>query len=182
MGLHSWFYAKIQEQPTYEIVLDFYIQKLEEKIEFLNGGYIQKFLDDTFAKELYQSYAEDANMQLDVYMVQAANLYKRKLQIVKKGLCKEAVKERVCFLHTYSFIEKMGWEENTRITYDRDSGMFYQETPFHDCFRHGNYKAPKLYSLQQTLDFINNERVYSVNMESIHEFWEKYPDGMIQFG
>lgn len=80
------------------------------------------------------------------------------------------------------------------------------ETEYHDLFRtdkrqnDGSYIEEELTSLKQTLEWIENpankvsfKRVYSNTdeqeqiyrreaIQQIHEFWDKYPNGIIRFG
>lgn len=80
------------------------------------------------------------------------------------------------------------------------------ETEYHDLFRtdkrqnDGSYIEEELTSLKQTLEWIKNpankvsfKRVYNNTdeeeqmyrkeaIQQIHEFWDKYPNGIIRFG
>ena len=60
---------------------------------------------------------------------------------------------------------------------------------FHNVFK--AYPANdelELFSLQETLDFIKSENIYKGRpipdsvVQLLTEFWDKYPDGMIDFG
>ena len=58
----------------------------------------------------------------------------------------------------------------------------YQEVEYHDIFRVRNYPGIRLYTLDETYEFINDNNITEVHTESLKSFWEKYPLGMIQFG
>ncbi len=60
--------------------------------------------------------------------------------------------------------------------------VLYESVSFHDLFRVGNYPEDILLSLERTNDFINNHKVYNLNIEKVNEFWTKYPKGLIHFG
>ena len=53
-------------------------------------------------------------------------------------------------------------------------------------FRKYGYPDDKLFSLKETLDYINNPLNKCITndktFEWLDEFWNKYPDGMIEFG
>lgn len=59
------------------------------------------------------------------------------------------------------------------------------ETP-HDLFRIGSYADDKLLSLQQTMEFIKNNKDniwFSENWEDeLKKFWHENPNGVIEFG
>jgi hypothetical protein len=60
------------------------------------------------------------------------------------------------------------------------------DTP-HDLFRIGKYCEDKLLSLEQTLQFIDSkkEQIYHFVEDweiNLKEFWDKNPNGVIEFG
>jgi hypothetical protein len=60
------------------------------------------------------------------------------------------------------------------------------DTP-HNLFRVGSFPDDKLLSLQQTMEFIEQNKddyiLFSENWEDrLKEFWAKNPDGVIEFG
>lgn len=59
------------------------------------------------------------------------------------------------------------------------------DTP-HDIFRIGNYPEIYLTSLSESLNFIeqNKEKIYFNDNweEKLKEFWDKNPNGVIEFG
>lgn len=57
----------------------------------------------------------------------------------------------------------------------------------HDLFRYRVYDSEiVLKSLEETLEFIadkdNNCEVFDYTIKKLEEFWEKYPNGRIEFG
>lgn len=61
-------------------------------------------------------------------------------------------------------------------------GVMFVETEFHDLFRIGGYPETQLFSLDETIDFIGQNQLKKVDYLSIFKFWQKYPDGLIEFG
>lgn len=69
--------------------------------------------------------------------------------------------------------------------YDDKTKAYYEEVNYgNDLFRGLDYDAPNLYSRKETLNYIKNnkDKVIDVNYDRIKEFWNKYKDGMIDFG
>jgi len=108
---------------------------------------------------------------------------------------------------------KFDWIKNNKITnacyrlldeigyFDSKAKIYYvsdKELP-HDTFRVDDYPEIKLFSLQETLDFLekNDDKIRYTSsifdktdrevlkqraIERLKDFWEKNPDGMIDFG
>jgi len=93
----------------------------------------------------------------------------RQIQIVEKGLCNVAV-----------------YNKQPEISFMTESGFFIEHEGYHDLFRKGGYPDIKLYSLEETLEYINDEenncRVFENTVERLEEFWKECPDGAIEFG
>ena len=55
---------------------------------------------------------------------------------------------------------------------------------FHDVFRIGGYPETILTSLDEALLFIenNNCQTYANTIDKLKEFFDKYPNGVIEFG
>jgi hypothetical protein len=57
---------------------------------------------------------------------------------------------------------------------------------FHDVFRTSDYDGAELYSLKETIDYISDEKngclIMENTVELLNEFWDKYPEGVIEFG
>lgn len=55
---------------------------------------------------------------------------------------------------------------------------------YHDLFRIGGYPETLLHSYDETIKFIkeNDCKTYDYTNEKIKEFWNKYPNGVIDFG
>lgn len=171
MGCHTWFYKKVVPQPTYEEVKQYYLNIVDENIKLY-----QQMIDDTLDAETKEAYPEwTAEMGYKYLPV-----FERIKRIVEKNLCQVAVCNR--------------YRNNDNLTV-YENGVFYEYTHdlTHDVFRIGGYPNDKLFSLQETLDFIEKykDKIYHYHFnnvtnqdwkEQLEEFWVKYPDGMIDFG
>jgi hypothetical protein len=98
------------------------------------------------------------------------SVLERQIRMVKKGLCNIAVlnaQPEVC-------------------TYIPEKGFYIDCDKYHDPFRIGKYTEHKLFSYQECLEYIANyekdiNRSIDIH-ESLYQFWEEFPDGMIEFG
>lgn len=89
-----------------------------------------------------------------------------------------------------SWLEK-GWIRDAAYNLLGD-GMYFRGNyyvdcgEFHDLFRLGGYPEDILLSLDETLNFIENNKanihLYDYSIEKLKLFWEKYPNGNIHFG
>ena len=62
----------------------------------------------------------------------------------------------------------------------------------HDIFRIGKYRSDRLFSMEETLNFIkkNKDEILHYHhmvegkdwKQNLEKFWNQYPDGMISFG
>lgn len=106
------------------------------------------------------------------------------------------------FYKTKEFIEEEEEEIYEIITSDNynSSHVHYlireeyideqKQTEFHDCFRtskrekNGEYCLDKIFSKEECDKWLkeNSEYVYDLNQESLDKFWQKYPNGYIEFG
>lgn len=172
MGCHTWFYKKVD--VNYEEVKAEVIYHYEEEISLLD-----KMINDreSLDKDILDAYPE---FTIE-YGLKNKPIAERKLSIIRKNLCKEAVCRR--------------YRHDDKLTDYVTGKGFYITTDdlYHDLFRIGNYPVDKLFSLEETLDFIekNKDKIHSFYFNKIQnkdfkqqleDFWQKYPDGMIDFG
>jgi len=71
--------------------------------------------------------------------------------------------------------------------YLKSKDTYYVDAEAHDLFRIGGYPNDKLFSLEETLLFIENnkENIGKIDdfcYQLLSEFWQENPDGMINFG
>ena len=165
MGCHTWAYKRI-ESPSFEEMKEFVLKVYKDSIEGL-----QKWIDNPQDEEyldMFKSY-RDWTIEFIKYWQEAE---KRRVRLIEGGFCKQAVINKYC--------------EYSDGIVDHYNGNFYKEIGFHDMFRKYGYPQDKLFSLEETLAYINNpenECVINDNtFKWLEEFWAKYPDGMIDFG
>jgi len=169
MGCHTWFYKKVD--VNYEEVKAKVIVHYEEEISLLD-----KMINESLDKDLLEVYPE---FTIE-YGLKNKPIIERKLSIIRKNLCKEAVCRR--YRH-----------EDNLTDYINGKGFYTTKNDMqHDLFRIGNYPEDKLFSLTETLDFIekNKDKIHSYYFnkvqnkdykQQLEEFWKTYPDGMIRF-
>ena len=165
MGCHTWAYKRV-EAPSFENMKGFVLKSYKDSSDNL-----QKWIDNPQDDEYLDMLKHYKDWTIE-YIKHWREVNKRRIRLIENGFCKEAIINRYC-----SF-------SNDHIEYY--NGKFYKEIGFHDMFRKYGYPNDKLFSLQETLDYINNPEnkctVYENTIERLKEFWNKYPDGMIDFG
>ena len=163
MGCHTWFFKIVDPQPTWKEVKAFKLDNIDRSIELYH-----QMIDDTLDADLKDAYPE-WNKEYGERLIPICNRMRR---MVEKDLCKLAV------CHEFRY--------NNNLTYfSKEKEAFYYDdgTLPHDLFRIGNYSNEQLFSLKDTLDFIEKYN-YKIefDMQKLEYFWNKYPDGMIHFG
>jgi len=168
MGCHTYFYEKIEPQPTKEEIKDLVAAALIKNIEFW-----QKMIHGDIDSKLMDAYPE--------WTIEYGSYYraidKRRLRMINAGHCVEATYNKYCESY-YSLFGK--------LTHKSKANKFYIETVYSDVFRKGGYPDIELTSLKETLDYINNPENYCQTYEwtnkRLEEFWNKHPNGLICFG
>ena len=110
------------------------------------------------------------------------------------------LKDKDIFNQEQNIYKKLDKYESGEIEYDDTDYLMLQKesmrlwdenkTEFHDCFRtnkretNGEYCLDIIYSLEECDKWLldNKELIYYLNLDSIQEFWFKYPNGVIEFG
>ncbi len=75
------------------------------------------------------------------------------------------------------------FQSNGHITDYYINEKYYQEvSEYYNTFR-SDYREENLFSLEETLDYIkkNNCYITDIEIEQLKEFWNEYPDGLINF-
>jgi hypothetical protein len=177
MGCHTWFYRKVNR--TLEEARELYIKDHKKSIirfkEMLNNP----------EDEVRAAYSwTDENLD------HAIKIMERQVQMVEKELCNVAVFNHQPEDHRSRDYE---FEKKNNTLYCTDD-----ELP-HDIFRIGGYPEDRLFSLEETLQYLGshddkigyadtifNETDRNILKESaikrLKKFWEDHPDGMIEFG
>lgn len=169
MGCHTWFYKKI-EKPSYEEMKQFILKKYYDSVEGLNK-WINNPLDEEYL-EMSSVYTE----WTIEYLKQWRDVDLRRIRLIENDYCKVAVMNKYC-----SYSDDILVPVNNNI-YKDVSGV----NGYHDVFRKYGYPNDMLFSLEETLNYINNTEnecvIYENSIELIKKFWNEYPDGMIDFG
>lgn len=159
MGCHTWFYRKIKR--TQEEAKQSCLQNIRRS--------------RNLAWKIYKNPTSYYNIDWKVtkeYQLKYINLLNRQIKMVSNNLCSRAVWNRQNDKETTLYID--------------DKGLYIEDTGFHDVFRINSYSDDRLSSLQETLDYINNPEnnctVYENTIKKLEEFWNKYPDSIIEFG
>lgn len=171
MGCHTWFYRKIE--VSYEETKTSLVKSLTENIKVC-----QEWIDNPNGKDYLE--IKDFYPEWTIgFLWEQVDIDKRKLSIIEKGLCKEAVMNK--------------YNSGLGVTrYIKGKGH-YQSLDFCDIFRIGNYPEDILFSFDETMDFIerNKENIYHYYynevqkkdyVQQLKDYWNEYPDGMIIFG
>ena len=158
MGCHTWFYRKIERTQE------------EAKQNCLRGLRKSEKLNlNILANRNYNGL--DWSDWTESELIKHDSCLKRQIRMVDNNFCQRAV---------------WNHQDDENLTEYVDGKGFYMETGFHDIFRKYGYPEDKLFSLQETLNYINNPEnacvTYDKTFERLNEFWNKYPDGMIEFG
>lgn len=166
MGCHTWFYKPLEKVIEYDIIREVVMKELKESID-LN----QRWVDDPNDPEYLEMVAIYTDWTPE-YINHCLSIYKRQYQMVKKGLCREAVVRKYCTYKDYEYIPGKG---------------FFIDADFHDLFRYHVYDSEiRLFSMEETVAFIsnvnNNCTITDRTERRLKEFWSKYPNGFIEFG
>lgn len=165
MGCHTWTYTKLEPQPTWEDIKKNVIEQFEDEVSF--GEQLMNDRESINPKllEAYPEWNYEFGQRLK-------DINERRLRLVKNDRCKEACYNRY---------------DTKDFSYNYANGIYYVKVRgFHDMFRRNGYPNDKLFSLQETLDYINNKdnncTVYEDTIELLEAFWSTCPNGMIDFG
>ena len=159
MGCHTWFYRKIER--TQEEAKQSCLQNLKR-----SRNLAWKIYKNPTS---YYGINWETTKEEQLYYIKYLN---RQIRMVSNNLCSRAVWDRQ--------------NDEDLTEYIEGKGLYIEDTGFHDVFRKYGYPDDKLFSLQETLNYINNPEnacvTYDKTFERLNEFWNKYPDGMIEFG
>ena len=159
MGCHTWFYRKIER--TQKEAKESCLKELR-KSEKLNLNILQ---DRNYNGLDWSEWEE-------VDLIKYDAILKRKIMMVENDLCGKAVWNHQNDKELTEFVE--------------GKGLYIEDTGFHDLFIKYGYPDDRLFSLDETLDYLNDSKnkcvVYEDSLSRIKDFWEKFPNGMIEFG
>lgn len=161
MNIQTCFYKKINisyNEAKYDL-LKYYSDKI-----YLMDKWVKNPTSDDYVE--FIKYYPEYNKE---YMSYIISLYSRRMRLVNKGFCKESV------MRKYSKSDY----------YIKDKGHF-KTIEFRNIFTINKFVPDILFSLKETLDFINDNKsninYYMNKWETIlQNFCSMYPDGMIDF-
>lgn len=171
MGCHTWFFTKVDPQPTYEQVREKLLSHYH-----IEMGFYQRHVSNTLAEDELFLF-EDRTIESSEY---AISVIQRWISRVEKRLCQVATMRHGAGTMNDTFCER--------------DHQFYTEVGLHDVFRIGGYPNDELLSFEDTMEFFekNDDKIFwggaptvigkEATIEIIREFWNKYPNGMIHFG
>ena len=179
MGCHTWFYKPYQINIEDAKVL--LKRQLEEALSY-------------YSYEQINSFDEDNKEQ-----IQLCEQLLNKLQ--NNTITEDEIFERVIIPKPENE-KRSNWDEYYLTEYVKNKGLFV-DCNYHDLFRVWHYPDDKLFSYEQTVEFIENHIVNngegngiyflddfennikndkSFTLKRLKDFWDEYPDGMIMFG
>ena len=172
MGCHTWFAKKIE--VSHEEIKSYMLDRIQKDIDFCEKLISDRSSIDVDLLEAYPEWTVE-------YGQKYKEIFLRQLRFVSKDLCQLAM------YHRYSYQDHQTYYEEGRGFYAVTDDM-----P-HDIFRIGGYLLDKLYSYQETIDFIERYKNDGQNkhyvywfcddwQERLKSFWEKFPDAQIHFG
>lgn len=165
MGCHTWFHTKA-EAPIADAqakLRGILVEELDiiEKIDTKNTKGVSAFARGHYKDKEYRALAKAH--------------FSERLSLLDAG---ELTMEQV--------VDSLHGEEVSNHKYVDGKGWYIQVDKYHDVFRKFGYPDDRLFSLEETLAYINdpaNKCVVRDNtVERLQAFWEEYPDGMITFG
>jgi hypothetical protein len=166
MGCHTWFYKKIKG-PTKAEAAGKVEEAFQKEVKFL-----QRLIDDreSIDQDLLEAYPE----WTAEFAQEKILFWNEQIGKIQSGFFTEDwIFERYLEMNMsiQSYIPGKGWYDST------------DELP-HDLFRHGGYPDDTLHSLEETLTYIKKNKctTYEYTEESLKEFWNNHPEGMINFG
>lgn len=163
MGCHTWFYTKT------DITLD---QAKKDALEICNHQ-IEWHINEISnpSQDMLECYSDWVD-KLDYNLA----LFERYKRFIEKNLFKG--------LKTYSEFYSHGFDRKLTNYVSRTDSVYVEVEDIHDIFRLGGYPEDQLLSFKETLEYCQEKRC-KISMEqfqSLLDFWNKYPEGMIKFG
>ena len=163
MGCHTWFYKKVDR--TLEEAIKLAREKISADIELLKQA---KNLEYEGSITVLNSFIE--NIDKGIYIFKAP-LYYDSGWLEPTGEEEEEVTNI--------------WEHQPEslCEFIEGKGFYVECGDFHDIFRVGMYPEDKLFSKQECLDFVESKyiKLTTDQLEELNAFWNKYPEGMIEF-
>lgn len=176
MGCHTWFYKKINPQPTRE-------DKIHQCVERLNKACIRlenALLNDGFGwKKIDKWYPYSSREKV------AECLHEYKWMLDNVNHYEDYCNEDNPLTKEYKLYEKVeDWEVSDDEFTMSINGIYYCEIDkYHDLFRYNKYDTC-VTSEDEMWKLIEDNHIDISDdvKEKLKEFWSLYPDGVIDFG
>ncbi len=190
MGCHTWGYRKISPQPTKEQITKAFKELFQRMIDNCKGILSNKHFNYDDDNSIYKSQEEAEqdlkNLQWFLENCEHSDDYKVNYENDLKNNDGELSIESELYelKHDLSIFDET--ISPLRI-FDEKTNAYYIETEDYykdNMFRCYDWNQENLHSREETLKLIenNNNTVEDVNIDKVNEFWDKYPDGLIDFG
>jgi len=167
MGCHTWFYKKSNDLTTVVEIKEYISIKCRENIKLLQGNY------SDYSDADIKIMREDDAKQTAEDNINRLNDIKYFSNILKN----------LKYLNKRRKIDKI-FNLVADNKYTMIDNFIYEDAGYHDLFRYGDYEAENLKSSQETFDFIKSKHIYidAVNYNKVLDFWNLFPNGIIEFG
>jgi hypothetical protein len=166
MGCHTWFYKKI-ESPSDGEIRNLTLERCDKEIDFLERLINNRESIDSDLLEAYPDWTPEWAKGTKSFWLE-----------IKESIENNTIELDELYDHYCDWVGG--------LTEYIDGKGWFVECEYHDVFRKYGYPEDRLFSLQETLDYINNPNnkcvVYDDTNRRLEEFWNKYPDGFIEFG
>ena len=189
MGCHTWFYKKLEQQPTKEEKINCFIErekrfraKVMDALE--NGGF--SYGGDERDWYPFED-AEEAREYIELvdWKIENAPRYEDFREDYEsidwyRAACSNSCLSREQEL--YSGVEDYRYNDDVIMT--KHNGEYYVEVEgYGDVFRYHEY-GRVITSKEETYALLEEDNCvkYDNTYERVDDFWEKYPDGIIELG
>ena len=186
MGCHTWFFKKVNPQPTREDKINQFIEQSSEwckKIEnaLTNNGFDLEDEDKWYP--FTSKYAAQENLEKYKWMISNAYHYEDYADF-------ESADDKTLSKEEQLYMDIENWQAPFEDGKGYNSltihinGVYYSHVgKYYDIFRYNNYDTcvsskDEMWNLITSNDIIINDDVKS----KLKEFWTLYPDGVIYFG
>lgn len=187
MGCHSWFYKRVNPQPTREDKINQFIEQSTEWCKELekalanNGSFPE---EDGYVWYPFKSKDEvKKNLEKYKWMIDNAHHYEDYADF-------ESADDKTLSKEEQLYLDVEDWQAPSEDEDEDDSltihinGVYYSHVgKYYDIFRYNNYDT-YVSSEDEMWDLITSNNIcISDDVKSkLKEFWSLYPDGVIDFG
>lgn len=186
MGCHSWFYKKVNPQPTREDKINQFIEQSTEWCKELEKALANNGFDWEDEDKWYPFKSKDKvqeNLEKYKWMIDNAHHYEDYADF-------ESVDDKTLSKEEQLYLDVEDWQAPSEDGDGYDSltthinGVYYSHVgKYYDIFRYNNYDT-YVSSEDEMLDLLTSNNIcISDDVKSkLKEFWTLYPDGLIYFG